>query len=96
MSERGLLRAVIDTLPEADAPKRRRSVRLLEECSRQSRLPDDRQEGPDADLAMVGYWDGRGRAAGLPLHHTVATTLPGLRESVTGEDLTYLRAGQNP
>ena len=62
--------------------KQRVLLFVLEELARQTRLPDDRLERPNANFVVQRHWDRDGGSFGAPLHHGVTAALPDLLKSV--------------
>jgi hypothetical protein len=60
----------------------------------QLRLADDRLERPTLDLSVVGDGDSDGRAGNPLLHDNMTASLSHFHESVMGENLTNVPAGE--
>ncbi len=68
---------------------------LLEEGAGEPRLPNDRLECPDAQLAVIGNGNRARRRRSALLHDDVAAASAHLLEAVRREDAADLAAGED-
>lgn len=65
----------------------------LEQFSFQTTLPDNRAQGADAYLIVIGHEDGYRFSVGYSRHHGVTATSPRLGETLLFQQLHNLGAG---
>jgi hypothetical protein len=68
----------------------------LEERTSEPGLPNDREEGPDPELGVIGHGNRPRRFAVTPLHDDVASAAAHLDKAVLGEDATDVTPREGP